>query len=67
MTPSIWIKAILSPIPKSAIKDLCVPINYWGISQLFSVYKVYSSILNRRVLNYLEDHVDEQNRFRHDR
>ncbi len=58
MIPNIW--------PKSATTDPC----YQVINPLFSVYKVYSILLNRSVLNnleYLGFFVDEQNRFRHDR
>ena len=65
--PSVWYKAIVSPIPKSTKNDPRIPVNYRGISLLSTVYKVYSSILNSRLTNYLEQNnllVEEQNGFR---
>ena len=70
MVPSVWLKSIINPIPKSATKDPHVPLNYRGISLLSCVCKGYSSILNRRISNYCEDHdlfADEQNGFRRGR
>ena len=65
--PSVWQEAIISPIPKFSTKDKFVPLNYRGISLLSNVYKLYSSILNHRLVAYL-DNVDflpeEQNGFR---
>ena len=68
--PSIWRKAIIAPIPKSASKDPCVPLNHRGISLLSCLYKLYTSLLNLRMCNHCEKHgylVDEQNGFRPDR
>ena len=68
--PSIWRKAIIAPIPKSASKDPCVPLNYRGIRLLSCLYKLYTSLLNLRMCNHCEKHgylVDEQNGFRPDR
>ena len=65
--PSAWQKAIISPIPKSASKDPYTPLNYRGISLLSCVYKLYSRLINERLINYCEDNellVDEQNGFR---
>ncbi len=62
LAPSSWI----TPIPKGADKDPCVPLNYRGISLLSYVQKIYSSILNKRLMQYLEFFdllVDEQNGF----
>ena len=70
MIPSLWLKAIIVPIPKSATKDPYVPLNYRGISLLSCVYKLYSGVLNDRIVNYLEDlgfFVEEQNGFRRKR
>ncbi len=53
--PSLWLKAISVPIPKSASKRPCVPLNYRGVSLFYCVYKVYSAILNISVTGYLED------------
>ena len=65
--PSVWLKAVIIPIPKSSSKDPCIPLNYRAISLLSCVYKTFSGILNTRLVSYLEDNslfVDEQNGFR---
>ena len=70
LIPSIWRKAIITPIPKDSTKDPRIPLNYRGISLLSTVSKLYSSVLNNRLLPYLEENallVDEQNGFRSDR
>ena len=67
LIPSIWRKAIITPIPKDSTKDPRIPLNYRGISLLCAVRKLYSSVLNARLLPYLENNgllVDEQNGFR---
>lgn len=68
--PSIWLKAIITPIPKSAMKDLYSPLQYRGISLLSNICKIYSGLLNSRITNYcefLDIFVDEQNGFRRNR
>ena len=70
MIPSIWRKAIKTPLPKDNTKDPRIPLHYRGISLLCAVSKLYSSVLNNRLLPYLENNgllVDEQNGFRSDR
>jgi len=65
--PEMWNKAIISPIPKSGNNDKRVPLNYRGISLLCCTSKVYSAILNHRMMKYAEENniiVDEQNGFR---
>ena len=47
-----------------------IPLNYRGISLLSVVSKLYSAVLNNRLLNYLEDEhllAEEQNGFRRNR
>ena len=65
--PSEWSKSILSSIPQCPRKDKCGPFNYRGISLLYNIHKLYSSILNQRLVAYM-DNVDcltgEQNGFR---
>ena len=64
---SVWRTSIITPIPKSASKDPCVPLNYRGISLLSCLYKVYTSLLNQRLSLHCESNdflVDEQNGFR---
>ena len=68
--PSTWRSATIAPIPKSASKDPCVPLNYRGISLLSCIYKMYSSVLNLRLTLHCEENsyiVDEQNGFRSQR
>lgn len=68
--PSLWLKAIISPIPKSGNIDPHIPLNHRGISLLSTVAKLYGSVLNNRVVTYLNTHdvlVDEQNGFRRKR
>ncbi|MEW8545022.1 MAG: reverse transcriptase domain-containing protein, partial [Candidatus Thiodiazotropha sp.] len=70
LIPSVWRKAVITPIPKDTTKDLRIPLNYRGISLLCAVSKLYSSVLNNRLLPYLEANgllVEEQNGFRTDR
>ena len=65
--PSIWRKAMITPILKDSKFDQRVPLNYRGISLLCCSAKLYSSVLNRRIERYLDDNnllVDEQNGFR---
>ncbi len=65
--PSIWVKAIINPIPKGAGKDPFVPLNYRGISLLSCMSKTFTSLLNERIVKYCDDLgilADEQNGFR---
>ena len=68
--PTLWLKSLIKPIPKSSCKDPLVPLNYRAISLLSCIYKVYSGILNNRLVLYFEDlnwFADEQNGFRNNR
>ena len=68
--PSMWYKAIIVPIPKGGDKDPRIPLNYRGISLLCCTAKLYSSMLNNRIMQYCEINdklVDEQNGFRKNR
>ena len=65
--PTQWNKSIIKPIPKSSKNDPKLPLSYRGISLLSCIYKLYSSILNSRLVDHLERTgflVDEQNGFR---
>ena len=65
--PSKWKMSIISPIPKGSDKDPYLPLNYRGISLNSCLAKVFSSILNKRIVSYcneLDLLVDEQNGFR---
>ena len=67
LIPSIWRKAIISPIHKDPISDLRVPVNYRGVSLLSCASKLYSAFLNNHLTNCLENSeilADEQNGFR---
>ncbi len=63
----LWTQSVISPIPKNRTNDPRVPLNYRGISLLSCLYKIYSSILNERLIKHLNDNDllhDEQNGFR---
>ena len=64
--PRTWYKAIIHPILKAG-KSPLLPLNYRGISLMSTVCKVFSAILNNRIVLYAEIngiYVDEQNGFR---
>ena len=68
--PTIWKSSIIKPIPKSALLDSRLPLQYRGISLLSTMYKIFSYVLNRRISNCIETNdlvADEQNGFRKDR
>lgn len=52
--PSVWRQAIICPILKDSNSDPRVPLNYRGINLLSTIYKMYSSILNNRLVSYLK-------------
>ena len=67
VVPSVWLKSVVVPIPKSSKKDPFTPLNYRGLSILSCVAKLYSSVLNTRITKYcdmMDIIVDEQNGFR---
>ena len=68
--PTLWRKTIICPIPKDKKNDPRIPTSYRGISLISCVAKLYSSLLNKRITDYLENEeklTDEQNRFRKER
>ena len=68
--PTCWNIAIIKPIPKSSLLDYRIPLQYRGISLLSTIYKIYTSLLNKRLLAYIENnniYKDEQNGFRQKR
>ena len=67
IVPSLWLKSLILPIPKSGSDDPCDPMNYRGISLICCIAKIYGSILNKRLLTYLDAKqllVEEQNGFK---
>ena len=66
--PGPWTnKVLLKPIPKGSGKNPYIPTNYRTISLISCIAKIYSSLLNTRILNFLESRnilVEEQNGFR---
>ena len=65
--PSLWLKAIICPIPKGGNKDPYLPMSYRGLSLLSTVSKIYTSFLHNRLTKYLDELnliVDEQCGFR---
>ena len=70
IVPTMWLKALISPIPKSSNKDPYIPLNYNGISLHSCIPKVFSGLINNRLMNYCELGdllVDEQGGFRKNR
>ena len=66
LVPNKWSMGVITPIPKSNSQDMRIPLNFRGISLLCTSAKLYSSILNKRLMTYLEEKVllvDEQNGF----
>ena len=67
LVPSAWLKAVISPMPKGADKDPYCPLSYRAVSLLSCVSKIYTGILNSRIVQYLnimEFLGDEQMGFR---
>ena len=67
LTPSIWNMAIIKPIPKNSLADPRIPLEYRGISLLSTVYKLFTSVLNNRIVGAAESndiYADKQNGFR---
>ena len=65
--PSVWRQSIICPILKDPSSDRSVPMNYRRISLLSCISKLYSSIMNKRITQYLEENdilAEEQNGFR---
>ena len=67
VVPDVWKKGIIQPISKLSTTDIRDPLNYRGITITSIVYKMYCSILNRRLALW-DTHnsiiIDVQNGFR---
>ena len=66
MHPTMWSKAVNTPIPKGSDKNPYLPLSYRHMSLLSCISKVYASILNERIVTYCEDRelgADKQNGF----
>ena len=65
--PEAWKKGIINPIPKSSTTDPRDPLGYRGITLAPSSYKLYCSVLNKRLCEWEEENNilhDMQNGFR---
>lgn len=65
--PSDWGKIVITPIPKSGSTDPRDPLSYRGIALSCSMFKIYCSILNKRLSTWAENNTvlaEEQNGFR---
>lgn len=65
--PQPWKRGIIHPIFKPSNNNTRNPLHYRGITLMCATYKMYCSILNKRLNKWLEDHdviADEQNGFR---
>ena len=66
MVPNLWSQTLILPIAKPG-KDPRMPTNCRGISLISTVSKVFSTILNLRLVDYLDSNnilCEEQNGFR---
>ena len=66
IVPSVWYQSIICPILKRG-KDSKYPLNYRAICLMSTVAKVFSDIINNRIVYYMETRqlfADEQNGFR---
>ena len=64
--PTPWNNSIINPIQKTNCTDTRDPTGYHGIALTSSVYKVYCSILNKRISKWAEETdkiSDKQNGF----
>lgn len=58
IVPSIWNKkCIINPIPKSITADVRAPLSYMGIALACSMYKIYFTILNDKLVSWAEDNI----------
>ena len=48
LAPSMWLTTIITPVPKGADKDPCIPLNYRGTSLLSCVYKIYTCAVKQQ-------------------
>ena len=67
VVPEAWRRSIVTPIPKCSTSDPRVPLNYRGIMLSSHIYKLYCSVLNDRLSDWVEQSdllCDEQNGFR---
>jgi len=66
IVPNLWCRSIIHPILKSG-KDYREPLSYRSISLMSTVAKMFSYILNKRIVRFLERNdilSEEQNGFR---
>ena len=68
--PDCLLTSIITPIPKGKDKDPNVPLSYHGLSFVSCVAKLFTGVLNRRIVGYLDNHniiAEEQNVFHKNR
>ena len=67
LIPGVWRKGLIIPILKKNTDDARVPLNYRGITLLPIPYKIFTTVLNNRIVEWLEENMiltEEQNGFR---
>ena len=67
MVPDMWRKSLITPVFKGKGKDPKNPLSYRPISLICNASKIFTNILNKRLLLYTETNgllVEEQNGFR---
>ena len=69
MIPDVWRQAIVHPIPKTSTVSMD-PLKYRGLALQSCIYKIFSAVINTRIVNHLERNCvlcEEQNGFRKNR
>ena len=68
--PEMWQKGVITPVPKSNTSNVYEPLSYRGITIASSSYKLFCSVLNNRLEQWVDENnilSEEQNGFRKNR
>ena len=55
IVPTLWKTGIITPIPKSGMKNIYLPLEYRGLTLLSTLEKTYTSVLNARLTAYCDN------------
>lgn len=65
--PELWKCGIITPVLKSSSSDKRIPSNYRGITITPAIYKLYCNVINKRLLEWVDENkviCEPQNGFR---
>ena len=54
LIPTVWKSAIIKPIPKGGLYDKYCPVNYHCISLISCTAKLYTTVLNSKLIRYCD-------------